>query len=290
MINSINHSNASTCLDILPFPTVSEDDRELVLKYITFIFDKSGSMSDDIEKVYNNGYKETLLTLQKINKQSIDIRNVVKVAFYNDKTTPVNDIHQKPEMLLDMISADEFKNCHGRTNESSVIEFIDNELSSKSPAVASLRKNGPGIDFVIITDGQSNDPIALREEARKRLESNWYYKNYARIIVIYIGDDDEHKKTAIALAGGKEENVISLSTDLAPMLSSFIIHNTIIHPDATHIGDNNSTGNINGTTTSLKDSADELIKREQQSTISVDELTENDINAMISKLMGKDVV
>lgn len=282
MFNSINHPNANTYSDILPLPTVSEDDRELVLKYITFIIDNSGSMSNDIEKVYN-AFKETLMTLQKINKQSIDIRNVVKLAYYNDKTTPVNDIHQKPEMLLDMISADEFKDCHGCTNEGSVIEFIDNENSSKSPAMASLRKNGPGIDFVIITDGQSNDPIALREEARKRLESNWYYKNYARIIVIYIGEDDEHKKTAIALAGGKEENVISLSTDLAPMLSSFIIRNTVIRPDATHIGDNNGT-------TSLKDSADEMIKREQQSTISVDELTENDIDAMLSKLMGKDVV
>ena len=278
LTNNFNSVNTN----ILPLPTVSEDDCELVLKYITFIIDISGSMSNDIKKVYTS-FEETLLSLQSINNKSIDIENVVKLAFFNDDTTPANDVHQKPEKLLDMISADDF-NCKGRTNEHSVIEFIDNELSRKNPAIANLRKNAPDVDFVIITDGQSNDAEELREKARRRLESNHYYqKGYARIIVIYIGENDRHKKTAIALAGGKEENVISLSDDLAPMLSSFIIKNTVIRPDATHMGDNEE-----GTTT-LKDSADEIMKREQQGTLSVDELTENDIDAMLSKLMGKDV-
>ncbi len=283
-MNNINNYtellNASPFDDITPpIPAANEDDCELILQHSVHIFDISGSMKDKIEKVYNN-FKATLSTLSGIDEESVDIKNVVKVVFFNNETKAFNDVYQEPNKLDYVITAEDFR-CSGSTNASSVIEFIDKELSRSNPAIRNLKKNTPGINIFITTDAQCNDPVTLREEAFKRLSSNWFYKNnYARIIVIYIGDDDNHRETAIALAGGKEENVISLTDDLMTKLSNFIVANTVIMPDGTH-----PTESEEGTS-SLSDSANEIVSREQQGQFSADLLSNDDINIMLSKLMG----
>lgn len=261
-------------------PMVDEEDEELVTQYKWFIIDKSGSIKPYESLVYDRIIK-TLSSYAEVNDSSIDGRILVKMALFDDEVTEFNSVHLEPQKLINIFTRDKYK-CGGCTNEGNMKNYIGSELSRSAPnsVVKTLRKNTPGFDFIIFTDGKSNDPIALREEARRMLASNHFYREYARIIVCYIGDDEAHKDTAIALANGHAENVIALDSDKLEYLDSFILKSTVIFPDGTHINDSEGTQMLNSV-------AEEVMEREKQGEHSVDLLSDADVAAELRRLMGE---
>ena len=257
----------------------AEDDVEFVKQRVWFILDASGSMLPNSDPVFTSIISANS-KLGEINSSSIDIKVYSKIVTYNDEVHEFNEIHLEPSQLCDTFKRENYK-CEGCTNEGAVLKYIDSELSRSKPAIRDLKKNSPGNVFIIYTDGKSNEPATLREEARRLLSSNFFYKHYTRILVVYIGDDEKHKNTAVALANGVESNVFQLTDNLLPHLSDFIIQNTVIMPNGTHINDENGTN-------SMEDVANNILDRNAEGEQSADLLTDDAaIGEMLLQLMGK---
>ncbi len=257
--------------------TTDEDDEELVSHFLWMIVDKSGSVSPLRHKVYQQ-IKEIFEGLSKVNRASVDTRNLVKLAMFNSKLTEFNDVHMDPAQLLDTFTESDYQ-PEGSTSDTAVSQYIDKELNSKSAVVRKLHKNTPKFTFVIITDARFNDPTDVRQKARRILESNHYYKKYCRVLVIYLGDDAE-KASAIALANGIEENVVAIRPDMTELLAPVIIGSTVTFPDGTHMDD------FDGTQT-IADLTDQIDKRNQEGTTGANELTDEQLQQELCKLLGK---
>lgn len=253
-----------------------EDEEEFITQYIWLIGDKSGSIKPKEAAVYSQ-ISQVFSGLAEVNKASTDIRVRVKLALFNGTITNFNDVHLDPQQLADTFTEDDFR-CSGSTSASAVSRYIDKELSRSSPVVRSLKKNSPGFTFVIITDGQVNDPAALREDARKVLESNRFYQKYCRVLVVFLGNEAD-KATAVAMADGHEENVVALGDDLVSLLGPVIIGSTVTFADGTHL---NSTGNR-----SVSDLAEDAKKRSNDGTASAGELEDQKLRDELMRLMGK---
>ena len=253
-----------------------EDEEELSTHFLWLIADNSLSIRPKAAAVYEQ-LQSSLSGLAKANDESIDMRVRVKLALFNSDIKSFNDVHLDPQQLADTFTAEDFR-CTGSTNGGAVFRYMDAELSRNSPAIRSLKKNGPGLTFVIITDAEVNDSVGLRQEARKILDSNRFYQDYARTLVVFLGND-KHKATAVAMANGVEKNVVALEDDLVSMLAPIIVNSTVTFTDGSHI---NSTGESD-----LGKIAEDARKRDEEGTRSADDLTDDQLRDELIRLMGK---
>ena len=254
-----------------------EDEEEFVTHYLWVILDKSLSMKNKEDEIYQE-MARILAGLAEANQGSTDTRIRVKIALFNHEISNFNDVHLDPQQLLNTFGREDYR-CSGTTSAGAVSRYIDKELSRTSPVVRSLKKNSPGFTFVLLTDGQVNDPVSLREDARKILESNRFYRDYSRVLVVYLGREED-KATAVAMANGEEQNVVALGNDLTSMLSPLIIQSTVTFADGTHMSNCDSTQ-------SFADMADSAKKRAQEGTTSADNLADQDLRNKLLQLMGK---
>ena len=253
-----------------------EDLEEYTLVYDWFVADKSGSVKSKEDKVYN-ALISTFSGLAENNKGSLDLLHRVKLSLFDSAIRDFNAVHLPPEQLVDTFTADDFR-CSGSTAMGEVFRYIDKELRSSSPVVSKLRKNTPKFNFILVTDGQANDPAGLRESARKLLDSNRFYRNYCRVLVVFLGEDSD-KATAVALADGHEENVVALSDDLVSLLAPILIGSTVTFTDGTHLTTTDDT--------SMADLAEQAKEREKDGTTSADELSDEKLRDELLRLMGK---
>lgn len=253
-----------------------EDEEEFSTHYLWLILDNSISVRGKEAEVYEQ-VQHTLSGLAKANEDSVDMRVRVKLAVFNSDIKSFNDVHLDPQQLADTFTADDYR-CTGSTNGGAVFRYMDAELSRTSPVVRSLKKNSPGLTFVIVTDAEVNDPVSLRQEARRILESNRFYKDYCRVLVVFLGND-KHKDTAVAMANGEEKNVVALEDDLVSMLAPVIINSTVTFTDGTHV---NSTG-----TRDLTQLADDTKERNAQGKRGADEIGDDKLRDELMRLMGK---
>lgn len=268
----ITPASNSTVID-----TTDEDEEELVSHFLWMIVDESGSVAPLRRKVYQQ-IKEIFEGLSNVNRASVDTRNLVKLAKFNSKLTEFNDVHMDPAQLLDTLTESDYQ-PEGTTSDTAVSQYIDKELNGKSAVVRKLRKNTPKFTFVIITDARFNDPADVRQKARRILESNHYYKKYCRVLVIYLGDDAD-KASAVALANGIEENVVAIRPDMTELLAPVIIGSTVTFPDGTHMDDSDGTQTI-------ADLTDQIDKRNQDGSSGAKNLTDEQLQQELSKLLGK---
>lgn len=267
---------ADDLLDDREMTLSEEDEEEFVTHYIWMIVDRSISINRVREK-FRDALSGTFAGLAESDRGSADIRTRVKLAWFNNTIEEFNNVHLDPQQLADTFTDDDFR-CSGTTSAGEVCRYIDKELSRTSPVVRSLKKNSPGFTFLIFTDGQVNDPVALREDARKVLQSNRFYQKYCRVLVVFLGDEKD-KASAVALANGQEENVIALGEDLIPMISPIVIGSTVTFTDGTHL---NSTGER-----TFSQLAEETRKRENEGSTSAAELDDEQLRDELMRLMGK---
>lgn len=275
-IKNVHETAAANCWDKRKMILSEEDDEEFVTHFVWMIADRSGSIERVREK-FRSALSNTFSGLAKADQASADMRTRVKLALFNNTMEEFNEVHLDPQQLADTFTDEDFR-CFGTTSAGQVSRYIDKELSRTSPVVRSLKKNSPGFTFIIFTDGQVNDPVALREDARKVLESNRFYQKYCRVLVVFLGDEKD-KASAVALADGKEENVIALGDDLIPLISPIIIGSTVTFTDGTHV---NSTGERTFT-----EMAEDAKKRESEGRSSAAELEDEKLRNELIRLMGK---
>ena len=255
-------------------PAMSNEDlMEFALHHLCIILDDSGSMTRHQSHVYQQ-LLCILSALHKANQNSLDMRTLVKLAFFNKTVSIFNDTYLQPEQLADTLTVENYQ-CHGTTSAGAVYRFLDQELSRSNPAVRNLKKNDPGFTIVLITDAQVNDAENLRKEAHAMLESNRFYRDYCKFLVIYLGDEN-HKEDAIALANGDEKSVISLDSNCTALLSPIIVGSTVNFADGTHVH-----------SCSLADIAEEAKNREAEASRSVTEMRDEDLAKLFASLMGK---
>ena len=266
-----------TTLCPIPYNAISalsaEDLEEFAIHHLCLIFDNSRSMTKYQRDAYTQ-LQQILAGLADANKHSLDMRTLVKLAFFNKTVSIFNDTYLQPEQLADTLTVENYQ-CHGTTSASAVYRFLDQELSRSNPAVRNLKKNDPGFTIVLITDAQVNDAENLRKEAHAMLESNRFYRDYCKFLVIYLGDEN-HKEDAIALANGDEKSVISLDSNCTALLSPIIVGSTVNFADGTHVH-----------SCSLADIAEEAKNREAEASRSVTEMRDEDLAKLFASLLGK---
>ena len=260
----------------IPIFQNAEDLEEFVQHHVWMIADNSLSLKNK-EDVLADQMSKIFSGLDEVNQSSVDTQVKVKLAFFNDKVSVFNDTHLDPAQLADTFTNSDYT-CSGTTSASAVFRYIDKELSRTNPVVQNLRKNSPGFTFVIFTDAQLNDPANVREEARKVLESNRFYRDYCRVLVVFLGREQD-MATAVALANGDSSNVIALEDDLISLLSPVIINSTVTFSDGTHIQDE-STQDLSALSEKTKN-------REQEGSVSADSLSDEELAKRLSSLLGK---
>lgn len=259
----------------IPIFLNAEDLEEFATHYMWMIIDKSLSVKDK-EDVLSNQISKIFSGLAEANQSSIDTQVKVKLAFFNHEVSVFNDTHLSPELLADTFTRSDYT-CSGTTSASAVFHYIDKELSRDNHVVKNLRKNTPGFTFIIFTDAQVNDPANIRAEARKILDSNRFYKNYCRVLVVFLGREQD-MATAVALANGDASNVIALEDDLISLLSPVIINSTVTFSDGTHIqGDEEQD---------LSSLAKKTKEREAEGSVSADQLRSDDLTQKLKDLMN----
>ena len=254
-----------------------EDDEEFVTHLLYLITDCSASLTGKRDVVYKHLH-QIFQGLIRADAASTDIRTRIKVALFNGTTKSFNKVHLSPEKLANTFSESDYR-CTGTTNGGAMFEYIDKELSGSNPAVKSLKKNSPKITIIITTDAQLNDNSALRAAAKKLLDSNYYFQKYCRVLVVFLGDEKD-KATAVAMAGGKEENVVAISDDLTELLAPVIIESTVTFPDGTHVGGDSER--------SMSQLTEDARSRTQDGQDSADALADDDLHRKLLELMGGD--
>lgn len=263
--------------DMLLKVNSEEDDEEFVTAYTWLIADKSGSVRPKEDKVYQ-ALIRTFSGLAEANQGALDVISRIKLALFDGDIRDFNSVHLPPEQLADTFTPDDFR-CGGSTNMGAVFRYIDKELSRSSAVVQGLKKNTPMFNFILITDGQANDPASLRETARKLLDSNRFYRDYCRVLVVFLGEEQD-MDTAVALANGKKENVVALTNDLIPLLAPVLIGSTVTFTDGTHLSTDGSDNN-------MANLVDQAKKREQDGSESADEISDDQLREDLLRLMGK---
>jgi len=256
--------------------TSAEDEEEFATAFTWFIADKSGSVKSKEDAVYQ-ALIRTFSGLAEANQGSLDVVNRVKLALFDGSINDFNSVHLPPQQLADTFTPDDYR-CGGSTNMGAVFRYIDKELSRSSAVVKSLKKNTPKFNFIIVTDGQANDPASLRTEARKLLDSNRFYRDYCRVLVVFLGEQRDIA-TAVALANGQEQNVVALSDDLVALLAPILIGSTVTFTDGTHLSTDGSG--------SMADLTGQAKERDKQGTASAEELSDEQLREELIKLMGK---
>lgn len=269
------HLDAYGCTGEIPIFQDTEDFEEFATHYIWMITDGSLSLKNK-EDVIHGQISKIFSGLAEVNQSSVDTQVKVKLAFFNHEVSVFNDIHLPPDQLADTFTRSDYT-CSGTTSASAVFRYIDKELSRENPVVKNLRKNTPCFTFIIFTDAQVNDPANVRAEARKILDSNRFYKNYCRVLVVFLGREQD-MATAVALANGDAGNVIALDDDLIPLLSPVIINSTVTFADGTHI-----QGAEEQDLCSL---AKQTKEREQEGSISADQLRSDDLRQQLEDLLN----
>ena len=252
-----------------------EDKEEFINHYMWMIFDNSPSMIKRLEAV-RAGLRAILEGLASKNKASSDFRTLVKLALFNSQVEEFNEVHFEPDQLLNSFSDSDYK-CHGSTSMGAVYEYMNKELSRSKPWVAGLKKNTPRFTFTLCTDAEINDAVSLREEAKKLLESNRFFRDYVTLLVIFLGDES-NKPTAVAIAGGHEEHVITLDDDMLELLSPVVINSTVNLIDGTHVNSANKP--------SMSDTTKEARERKEEGSRSASSMIDKNLEDEFRRLMG----
>lgn len=257
--------------------TEAEDDEEFVTHFLWLIVDQSGSMLGVRQQVY--AQLHSIFTgLTKVNAASTDMRTRIKLALFNSTIKNFNKLHMDPEQLTTTFSETDYP-CTGTTHGGAVFEYIDKELSGSSPVVKKLKKNTPKFTFIIVSDAKLNDNSGVRAAAKRLLDANHYYRNYCRVLVIFLGEEQD-KATAVAMAGGKEENVVAITDDLTELLAPVIIGSTVTFPDGTHLGGSDNQ--------SMADLTNNARSRTMDGSTSANDLNDDELHKKLLQLMGAD--
>lgn len=254
-----------------------EDDEEFATHYTWFLIDDSLSLKNKEEQIAAQ-ISYILSNLAEVNQSSVDTQVKAKLVFFNHEVREYNDVHMDPQHLADTFSRSDYV-CHGNTYAGAVFRYMDGELTRSNPVVQNLKKNSPGFTFVMVTDAQLNDPGSVRAEARKVLESNRFFTEYCRVLVVFLGEEKD-MATAVALANGDAKNVIAMDDDLMTrLLAPLIVDSTVTFADGTHIG--------NDTARDLTSMAEKTKEREREGTASAEELSDEDLAKKLRELMNQ---
>ena len=209
-----------------------ENEEELVFQYVCLIIDKSLSLKYKEAEIYEC-VQGILNGLQKANDKSADNHTLVKLVEFNQQIEEVVTTYLEPEQVADLFTRDKY-HCDGSTSGTAIINFMDKEMSSTNPVLKKLKSKRAKITFLILTDAALNDNEQLRENARKKIETNRYWNGYARVLVVFLGHE-MYKGTAVALANGNEDNVIAIEDAQAVLLSPALVEATLTMTDGTHV-------------------------------------------------------
>ena len=253
-----------------------EDEEEIVNMYLNIYLDASGSV-EKIRQIIIEQITGILSGLTKANKDSADLRILVKLLLFNDKVVALNDVHMLPEQVADIFTSDKYV-PRGTTSGKALFDSMDKELSSASPAIQALKKHHPGMYTVVITDAKLNDNESLRAQARQILETNRHFRDHNKMVVVFLGEEQD-KASAVAIANGNEDGVITVEDDLLSKLAPYILEHTVTSMDGTHV---NSTGER-----SFKELTQETKKRHEEGSKSVDDMTDDELTKIVFEVMGK---
>lgn len=251
-----------------------EDKLEFINHYLWMIFDKSPSVSRFLQ-IFRKCLRKSLDNTSDANKRSTDIRTLVKLVLFSTRIEEFNKVHLKPEELKNTFSDEDYK-CYGSTNLGEVYLYINEQLDPSKPWVSSLKKNAPRFTFILCTDAEPNDALAQRENARKVLEDN-PLKDLIDLWVIYIGHES-NRAAAVAIAGGREDRVITLDDDMIEMLTPVIINSTVNLADGSHMDSARKP--------SLTETAKEAKERKDEGTRSAQGLIDKKLEEEFRRLMG----
>lgn len=271
MLNRMNEKD-------FPLPIFdNEEDEEYITHYTWFLVDDSLSLKKKEEQIAAQ-ISYILSNLAEVNQSSVDTQVKAKLVFFNHEVREYNEVHMDPQRLADTFSAGDYV-CRGNTYAGALFRYMDGELTRRNPVIQNLKKNSPGFTFVIVTDAQMNDPGSVRAEGRRVLESNRFYRDYCRVLVVFLGQEKD-MATAVALANGDAKNVIALDDNLMPrLLAPLIVDSTVTFADGTHIG--------NDTARDLTSMAEKTKEREREGSVSADELSDEELTKRLRELMNQ---